>query len=152
MTKKSILYFWAPQAPYWFHRRNEADKTISALTVPLLWPKLCILWPSLFISWPSLARQFYHLWECFFGGIFNVEDTLIQKELNPTIRGGAFKAFLAPFSDPNDPKKFDFSQISVTMPPILFRGLKMAYKWVSKAFLLLVGPKFGSENAFLWAF
>ena len=35
-------------------------------------------------------------------------------------------ACLAPFCDPNDPKKFDFSQISMTMPPILFQGLKMA--------------------------
>ena len=35
-------------------------------------------------------------------------------------------AFLAPFCDPNDPKKFDFSKISMTMPPILFGGLKMA--------------------------
>ena len=28
--------------------------------------------------------------------------------------------------DPNDPKKFDFSEISMTMPPILFRGLEMS--------------------------
>ena len=31
-------------------------------------------------------------------------------------------------------KKFDFSQISMTMPPIHFWGLKIAYKWVSIAF------------------
>ena len=53
--------------------------------------------------------------------------------VNPTIRGGLLKphprtkiAFLAPFCDPNGLKKFDFSQISMTMPPILFWGLKMA--------------------------
>ena len=28
---------------------------------------------------------------------------------------------------PIDPKKFDFSQISMTMPPIHFQGLKMAF-------------------------
>ena len=50
---------------------------------------------------------------------------------------------MAPFCYSNDPKKFNFSQISLTMPPILFRGLQ----WVSKALLSLVGPKFGSENA-----
>ena len=33
------------------------------------------------------------------------------------------------------------SQISMTMAPILFRGLKMAKKRVSIAFLSLVGPK-----------
>ena len=36
--------------------------------------------------------------------------------------------FSAPFWDPIDPKKFDFSQISMTKPPILFRGLKYAKK------------------------
>ena len=35
-------------------------------------------------------------------------------------------AFLAPFCDPIDLKKFDFSQISMKMPPILFRSLIMA--------------------------
>ena len=35
-------------------------------------------------------------------------------------------AFLVHFSYPIDPKKFDFSQIAMTMPPILFWGLKMA--------------------------
>ena len=35
-------------------------------------------------------------------------------------------AFLAPACDPNDPKKFDFSQISMIIPPILFQGLKMS--------------------------
>ena len=52
---------------------------------------------------------------------------------NPTRgRGGQISppgrkiAFLVHFSDPIDPKKFDFSQIAMTMPPILFRGLKMA--------------------------
>ena len=34
--------------------------------------------------------------------------------------------FLEPFCDPINPKKFDFSLISMTMPPILFWGLKMA--------------------------
>ena len=43
--------------------------------------------------------------------------------LNPQMAGGAF---LAPFFDPIDPKKIDFSQISMTMPPILFWVLKMA--------------------------
>ena len=47
--------------------------------------------------------------------------------------GGALKAppkeklrFLLQFCDPIDPKKFDFYQISMTMPRILFWGLKMA--------------------------
>ena len=47
---------------------------------------------------------------------------------NPTNGGGLLiqTAFLALFCDPIDPKKFDFSQISMTMPPILFRGIKYA--------------------------
>ena len=75
-----------------------------------------------------------------------------KNRVNPTIRG-AFKAppeqklhFLVPFCDPYDPKKFDFSQISMTMPPIFFWGLEMAKKVVSIAFLLSAGPKFGSKN------
>ena len=53
--------------------------------------------------------------------------------VNPTINGGG--GILKPplnksiifgtFWDPNDLKKFDFSQISMTMPPILFQGLKI---------------------------
>ena len=61
-------------------------------------------------------------------------------------------AVLAPFCDPNVPKKFDFSQISMTMPPILFQGLEMAKKGVSMAFLLSAEPNFGSENAVLGPF
>ena len=78
--------------------------------------------------------------------------------INPTIRGGLLKtalkknAFFAPFCDPNVPKKFDFSQIFMTMPPILFRGLEMAKKGVSVAFLSSAGPKFGSKNSFFWPF
>ena len=34
----------------------------------------------------------------------------------------------------------------MTMPPILFRGLEMAKKGVSIAFLSSAGPKFGSKN------
>ena len=43
-------------------------------------------------------------------------------------------------------------KISMTMPPILFRGLEMAKKGVSIAFLLSVGPKFGSKNVVFWPF
>ena len=43
---------------------------------------------------------------------------------NPTIRG-AFKAHS--FCNPNDPKKIDFSPISMTMPPILFWGLETCF-------------------------
>jgi len=60
-------------------------------------------------------------------------------------------AFLVHFSDPIDPK-FDFSQISMTIPPIFFRDLKIALKWVSKAFLLSAEPKFGSKNVIFLPF
>ena len=53
---------------------------------------------------------------------------------------------LAPFCDPIDPKKFDFSQISMTIPPKLIWGLKYAKKRVSIAFLSLAGPKFGPTD------
>ena len=48
--------------------------------------------------------------------------------MNLTLQEGGLLKFLAPFRDPNDPIKLDFSQISMTMPPILFRGLEMAKK------------------------
>ena len=44
-------------------------------------------------------------------------------------------AFLVHFCDPIDPKKFDFSQISMTMPPIIFfwsqNGLKTGFYSIS---------------------
>ena len=40
----------------------------------------------------------------------------------------------------------------MTMPLILFRGSQNGLKWVSIAFLLAAGPKFGQENAFLGLF
>ena len=59
--------------------------------------------------------------------------SLFEAILNPTLRGGGLLkppltkiAFLASFCDPIDPKKFDFSQISMTNPPILFWRLKIA--------------------------
>ena len=55
--------------------------------------------------------------------IWNISILYLLNCINPTITK---IAFLAPFCDPNAPKKFDFSQISIPMPPILFRGLKMA--------------------------
>ena len=61
-------------------------------------------------------------------------------------------AILAPFSDPIELKKFDFSQKPMGVPPIPFWGLEMAKKGVSIAFLLSAGPKFGFENAFFWPF
>ena len=74
-----------------------------------------------------------------------VEGGLLKPALNK-------KEFLEPFCDLNDTKKFDFSQISMTMPPILFWGLEMAKKGVSIALLSSAGPKFGSENAVFWPF
>ena len=38
------------------------------------------------------------------------------------------------------------------MPPILLRGLEIAKKGVSIAFLSLAGPKFGSKNVFFGLF
>ena len=73
----------------------------------------------------------------------------------PYRQGGGLRqkiGFLAPFCDPNDPKQFYFSQISMTMPPILFWELEMAKKGVSIAFLSSAGPKFGSENSVFWPF
>ena len=61
-------------------------------------------------------------------------------------------AILAPFSDPIEPKKFDFSQKPMGMPHIPFWGLETAKKGVSIAFLSSVGPKFGSKNVFFWPF
>ena len=46
-----------------------------------------------------------------------------SRHINPT-RGRGGIAFLAPFCYPIDPKKFDFSQISMTMPPILSQRLQ----------------------------
>ena len=64
--------------------------------------------------------------------------------------GGGFKslpwrkiAFLASFCDPIDLKEFDFPQIS--MPPILFQRLKLAWKRVC-------WPKFGSWNVIFWPY
>ena len=56
---------------------------------------------------------------------------------------------LTPFSDPIEPKKFDFSQKPMGMPLIPFWGLKTAKKGVSIAFLMVGGDniwiiKFGS--------
>ena len=59
---------------------------------------------------------------------------------------------LTPFSDPIEPKKFDFSQKPMEVPLIPFWGLKTAKKGVSIAFLSSAGPKFGSENAVFWPF
>ena len=50
----------------------------------------------------------------------SIQDLTLQEA-----GGGAEIAFLVHFSDPIDPKKFDFSQIAMTMSPILFRGIKM---------------------------
>jgi len=58
----------------------------------------------------------------------NIKDDLTKQQLNPNRKGALKAAFLAPFCDPNDPKKFNFSQISMTMPPMLFQGLEMAKK------------------------
>ena len=44
-------------------------------------------------------------------------------------------AILATFSDPIEPKKFDFSQKPMGMPLIPFWGLETAKKGVSIAFL-----------------
>jgi len=40
----------------------------------------------------------------------------------------------------------------MTIPPIFFRDLKMALKWVSKAFLLSAETKFGSKNVIFYLF
>ena len=51
-------------------------------------------------------------------------------------------AILAPFSDPIELKKFDFSQKPMGMPLIPFWGLETAKKGVSIAFLAAGGHKF----------
>ena len=59
---------------------------------------------------------------------------------------------LAPFCDPIDLKKSNFSQITITKPPMLFRRVKMAKKRVSIAFLSSVGPNFEPRNVAFWHF
>ena len=41
--------------------------------------------------------------------------------------------FLAPFCDPIDPQKFEFSQIPMAMPPILFR--QFCHQYFPRSFL-----------------
>ena len=53
-------------------------------------------------------------------------------------------SFSAPFCDPIDPKGIDFSQISLTKPPMHPKGLKR----VPIEFLPPAGQKFGSGNVF----
>ena len=70
---------------------------------------------------------------------------------NPTpVQGGRFlppyrKMAITPKNnDPTELKLFDFSYISMTNPPILFLGLKMAKKGGFRAFLLSAVPISGS--------
>ena len=87
----------------------------------------------------------------------NVNDNNVKpvspenKLLNPTRRRGLLNIFWHLFVLQMT-EKFDFSQISMTMPPILYRGLEMTKIVVSIAFLLSAKPKFGSKNVIFWPF
>ena len=57
--------------------------------------------------------------------------------------------FLAPFRDPNDPKKITFPKIYENAFHTLLWS-ENGLKWVYLAFLLMAGPKFGPKYADFW--